>query len=90
MYLSMLCKSEPGKIPELFRRFGRLSRRSLLVATSDSKSTISLCECKIATTFLCHTELKPGFNSFFQRKRPSGVALKVTVLNNVFIKGIRY
>ena len=43
------CKSESEKIPRLFRGFERLSTKSLPTDTSDSLSTISLCECKIAS-----------------------------------------
>ena len=43
--------SEPEKLPRLFWRFGRLSMKSLPIATSDSLSTKSLCECKIASAF---------------------------------------
>ena len=46
----MICNPKSEKVPRLFHRFGRLSTKSLSVATCNSLSTMTLCECKIAST----------------------------------------
>ena len=81
-------KSEPERVPRLFRRFGRLSTKSLPIATSDSLSTMSLCECKIATAlkhFCVIVDRSQVLNRLAKEKDLSVVALVAPVVSTVFI-----
>ena len=78
----------PKKIPRLFRRFGRLSTKSLSIATSDSLSTMSLCECKIASAlkrFCVILDRSQILSHLAKEKDLAGEALAAPVVSAIFV-----